>query len=176
MGLPRTSWLTGQVSQVSPENTLLKVSGESKGQRGGHGAEKTHLECHPPLWATVLRVLMPLALTQSCASPYSSALPHFSCRGLGTSQGAGPCRHVQDALSRASWRNESLMGHFAYTIFEYFFSYSSFPPHPHLILEWESPLLSIKFHIYVKEKTEHIRNANFPKAGAGKLQSGPLFL
>lgn len=104
-GLPGTSWLTAQVFQVFPENTAFKVSSENTGQRGGHSAEETPLECHPLLWATMFSVPMPLALTQSCASLYSSALPHFSCRGLGTYQGAGRRRHVQDAPSRTHWQN-----------------------------------------------------------------------
>lgn len=58
-GLPRTSWSTGQVSHVSPENTAFKVSGENRGQRGGPGIQETPLECHPPLWATVPGVPMP---------------------------------------------------------------------------------------------------------------------
>lgn len=55
-GLPGTSWLTAQVFQVFPENTAFKVSSENTGQRGGHSAEETPLECHPLLWATMFSV------------------------------------------------------------------------------------------------------------------------
>ena len=34
-------------------------------------------------------------------------------------------------------------------------------------------MLSVKLHIYIKEKAEHTRNVNFSKARVGKLQPAP---